>query len=86
MSIEDDRRPSPPRRKPLWPWLLLLVLTLCAIYSYNKVSEIADDMIRNMPDALIDLFHDLLDSERRHNDGIRVDILPGVTSGDESRG
>lgn len=62
MSIPEDRKDQRPRRKPLWPWLLLLVLTICAIYSYNRASEIVRDIERNMPAAIIDLFHDLLRS------------------------
>ncbi|SCX34810.1 hypothetical protein DSM25559_4641 [Agrobacterium rosae] len=69
MTVDDNIKDRPPRKKPLWPWLLLLVLTLAAIYSWNRATELFDDFSRDMPAAVIELFNDLL---RDHNDGQRV--------------
>jgi hypothetical protein len=60
MVDSDDIKATPPPRKPLWPWLLLLVLTLAAIYSWNRATELFDDVSRNMPAVIIDLFNDIL--------------------------
>ncbi len=73
MTIENGNNP-PPRRKPLWPWLLLLVLTLCAIYSYNRASEFMDEFMRDMPDEIIRLFNDLLQSDRGRRGGLEVSV------------
>lgn len=41
--IKDDN--SPPKRKPpIWPWLVFLVLTLCAIYVHRQVSMMIEDL------------------------------------------
>ncbi|WP_320195219.1 hypothetical protein RMR10_007590 [Agrobacterium rosae] len=65
MTVDDNIKDRPPRKKPLWPWLLLLVLTLAAIYSWNKATELFDDFSRDMPAAVIELFNDLL--RNRHD-------------------
>lgn len=66
MSTVNDNNGGdrPPRKKPLWPWLLLLVLTLLGIYAWNRTTELFDEFSRNMPAALIELFEDLLDANR----------------------
>ncbi|WP_245445377.1 hypothetical protein [Agrobacterium rosae] len=69
MTVDDDIKDRPPGKKPLWPWLLLLVLALAAIYSWNRATELFDDFSRDMPAAVIELFNDLL---RDHHDGQRV--------------
>jgi hypothetical protein len=44
MSTDSpDDRPSP-KRKPIWPWLVLLVLTLMVIYAYNEALAMFDDL------------------------------------------
>lgn len=79
MTIEESVKDRPPRRKPIWPWLLLLILTLMAIYSWNRASEIFDDFSRNMPPAIIDLFRDLLNDHNDHGRvGPRVDVAVPV--------
>ncbi len=65
MVDNEEIKATAPRKKPLWPWLLLLVLTLAAIYSWNKATEFFDDVSRNMPDVVIDLFNDILREHRR---------------------
>lgn len=60
MTSDGSERQTAPPRKPLWPWLVLLVLTLCAIYSYHRLSALADDIMRDMPQAIIELFDDLI--------------------------
>ena len=69
-------RPVPPRqtRKPLWPWLLLLALTLMAIYSYNRIFEITEDVMRDMSPAIIEMFRDLLDGSRDQPGGPGIDV------------
>ncbi len=60
MTVPQHTNGPPQRRKPLWPWLLLLVLTLCAIYSYNRANEIILELSETLPPALLDLFEDIL--------------------------
>lgn len=80
MSVSDDRKIEQRPRKPLWPWLLLLILTICAIYSYNRTAEIFRDIERNMPAAVMDLFYDLLQGgERPGQRGIEVEVTPPPT-------
>ncbi|WP_313198045.1 hypothetical protein [Rhizobium sp.] len=40
--VESDK--PPPKRKPIWPWLVLLVLTLAIIYIHHRISLIIDDL------------------------------------------
>ncbi|MFK3692709.1 hypothetical protein ACI2J4_20870 [Agrobacterium tumefaciens] len=63
MSLPQPPNGAPQRRKPLWPWILLLVLTLCAIYSYNRAGEIIAELSDTLPPALLDLFYDILRGE-----------------------
>jgi hypothetical protein len=30
--------------KPLWPWIVVLILTLIAIYAYQQALEMVDDL------------------------------------------
>ena len=62
MTIDQSPKNAsgPPRKKPLWPWIVLLVLTLCAIYSYNRATAIIAELSDALPPAIIDLFEDLL--------------------------
>jgi hypothetical protein len=79
MSMPEDRTDHRPSRRPLWPWLLLLVLTICAIYSYNRASEILRDIERNMPAAL-DLFNDLLrNGQGPDRSGPHIDAVQPVS-------
>ncbi len=34
----------PPKRKPIWPWLVVLALTLAAIYAHHRISLMMDDL------------------------------------------
>lgn len=73
----EKRAGNPPPRKSIWPWLLLLVLTLGAIYTWNRATELFDDFSRNMPEAVIELFQDLLNDgnrERRPAPGLDVAV------------
>ncbi|MBB3947826.1 hypothetical protein GGQ73_003797 [Rhizobium skierniewicense] len=65
MTTDRNVDNRPPHKKPLWPWLLLLILTLAAIYSWNRASELFEEFSRNMPAEIIELFRDLL---REHQD------------------
>jgi len=38
----DDRESL--KHKPIWPWLVLLVVTLMMIYTYNEVLAMFDDL------------------------------------------
>jgi hypothetical protein len=40
--IEGDK--PPPKRKPIWPWLVILVLALVAIYTHHRISVIINDL------------------------------------------
>lgn len=51
---------QPKRRKPLWPWVLLLVLTLCAIYTYNQVTLIIDTIRYQVPPEFLDILEWIL--------------------------
>lgn len=62
------------RRKPLWPWLLLLVLTLMAIYSWNRANEIFNDFSRTLPPAIIELFRDLLNNHDASRPRLDVNV------------
>lgn len=67
------------RRKPIWPWLLLLVLTLLAIYAWDRANDFFDDFSRNMPAAVIDLFQDLLNQHPRDSHSgntVEVEVTP----------
>ncbi len=65
MSLDMRTDKNQPPRKPLWPWLLLLVLTLLAIYSYHWFNRMVDDLIVNMPSAVVELLDQLLGYEAR---------------------
>jgi 4-amino-4-deoxy-L-arabinose transferase-like glycosyltransferase len=79
MSLESDHKHQLPRRKSLWPWLLLLILTLLAIYSWNRATELWDDFSRNMPTAIIELFNGLLNEHRRdERTGPKLDVMVPV--------
>ncbi|XUY28067.1 hypothetical protein RMR21_006920 [Agrobacterium sp. rho-8.1] len=69
MTTDQNLDNRPPRKKPLWPWLLLLILTLAAIYSWNRASELFEEFSRNMPSEIIELFRDLL---KEHQDDGRT--------------
>ncbi|TNM62606.1 hypothetical protein [Aliirhizobium smilacinae] len=40
--VESDK--PPPKRRPIWPWLVMLVLTLAAIYAHYRISLMIDDL------------------------------------------
>lgn len=60
MTLPQQPNGAPQRRKPIWPWIVLLVLTLCAIYSYNRANEIIAELSDTLPPALLNLFEDIL--------------------------
>lgn len=43
-------------RKKLWPWVVLLIVTFCFIYSYTRIEEFIVEYQGNLPDAIIGLF------------------------------
>lgn len=69
MTLPQQQNGAPQRRKPIWPWIVLLVLTLSAIYSYNRASEIIAEFSDNLPPALLNLFEDILRGDGRHGNG-----------------
>lgn len=69
MTIPQQPNGTPQRRKPIWPWIVLLVLTLCAIYSYNRANDILAELSNTLPPALLNLFEDILRGGGRHGDG-----------------
>ncbi|MDI7864467.1 hypothetical protein MRS76_21260 [Rhizobiaceae bacterium n13] len=61
--MPDIRMPEPPEKKkkpPLWPWIVLLVLTLTAIYTYDRAALAFDQFVRHVPDEIFHLFEELL--------------------------
>ncbi|MBD8689334.1 hypothetical protein RHIZ_06380 [Rhizobium skierniewicense] len=67
------------RRKPIWPWLLLLVLTLLAIYAWDRANDLFDEFSRNMPAAVIELFEDLFNQYPRDSHSghaVEVEVMP----------
>ncbi len=76
MAPDPTVENRPPRKKPLWPWLLLLILTLLAIYSWNRATELFDELSRTMPAEIIELFKDLLNEHSRDERvGPRLDVV-----------
>lgn len=67
-NVDGERR-----KKPLWPWLVLLVLTLMTIYSWNRANEIFEEFSRTLPPAIIELFRDLLNDHG--GDRPRLDVI-----------
>jgi predicted membrane protein len=43
-----------PVRKRLWPWVVLLVVVFCAIYSHERVSEFLAVNADNLPILFFD--------------------------------
>lgn len=46
---------NPKRKRRLWPWLVLLAVTLLAIYGYRQADIAWEDMVRTWRD-LVQLF------------------------------
>ncbi|MEJ8311151.1 hypothetical protein [Agrobacterium larrymoorei] len=65
MSLDAHTEKREPPRKPLWPWLLLLVLTLLTIYSYHWFTQMVDNLIDDMPAAIVELLDQLFGEEAR---------------------
>lgn len=61
-SSQMQRNQTPPtrRRKPLWPWVVLLVLTLCAIYTYTQVTQIIETIRHEVPPEIWDIIEWML--------------------------
>lgn len=68
MTIPQQPNGAPQRRKPIWPWIVLLVLTLCAIYSYNRANEIIAEL-SDIAAGGAQSFEDILKGGGRHGDG-----------------
>jgi len=65
MNLDTQTEKTKPPRKPLWPWLLLLLLTLLTIYWYHWFTQMVDDLIVNMPTAIVELLDHLIGEESR---------------------
>ncbi len=52
---EDSAGKTQRRGRAIWPWLVLLVVTLLAIYAYGQAVEVWGDMVRTWRD-LVQLF------------------------------
>lgn len=50
-QLNEGEKPTP-KRKPIWPWLVLLVLTLATIFIYERVSEMIDQVMRDFNDLV----------------------------------
>lgn len=75
MTPDPNVENRQPRKKPLWPWLLLLILTLVAIYSWNRATELFNEFSHTMPAEIIELFKDFLNEHPRDERvGPRLDI------------
>jgi hypothetical protein len=68
---------EPPKKKPLWPWIVVLLITVLSIYAFNRANEVFDDIMANLPDAVLSLFEDML--EQSHPPGLKR------PSGDDTR-
>jgi len=42
-KVEEDKQPQK-RKRPIWPWFVLLILTLGAIYVHYQVSVMIEDL------------------------------------------
>lgn len=40
--VEGDK--PPPKRKPIWPWLVILAIALAVIYAHHRISLMIDDL------------------------------------------
>lgn len=65
MNLDTQTEKTKPPRKPLWPWLFLLLLTLLTIYWYHWFTQMVDDLIVNMPTAIVELLDHLIGEESR---------------------
>lgn len=52
---EIDNNQKPVRKKSVWPWIVLLILTVAAIYSYDRASVFLTDIENNLPDIVVDM-------------------------------
>lgn len=43
---DENSKPLPKRKPPIWPWIVVLVLTLAGIYAYHQALEMIDDLSR----------------------------------------
>ncbi len=55
LNLDEKEHDATQPRRPIWPWLLLAVLTLLAIYAYTEVTAMIDDTVRLWND-LVQLF------------------------------
>lgn len=72
-DIDHNQKPTP--KKSVWPWLLLLVLTVAAIYSYDRASVFLAHVESNLPDIVIDMLGYLFDElglDRQPPGGYRI--------------
>lgn len=64
-DVIDKKGEGHSRRKPIWPWLFLLALTLLTIHTWDRATDLFEDFSRNMPTVVIELFQDLLNQSQR---------------------
>ena len=55
LNLDEKENDATQPRRSIWPWLLLAVLTLLAIYAYSEVTSMIDDTVRLWND-LVQLF------------------------------
>lgn len=44
MSASVENEQSTKRKPPMWPWILLLVLTLAGIYAHQQILLMIEDL------------------------------------------
>lgn len=54
-GLEDDVSKKQQRRRAIWPWLVLLAITLMTIYAYGQAIAAWEDLVRTWDD-LVQLF------------------------------
>lgn len=51
-KIDDINDPQTKPKKPIWPWLLLLVTTLIFIYAYFILTSMIDNILADAKDIV----------------------------------
>jgi hypothetical protein len=63
---KNTNKGADPTIKRLWPWVVLLVVIFCAIYSYERVSEFLTVNADNLPILFFDFVLEYFLGEAPH--------------------